>query len=47
LNLLISFPDEDEAKRWYNSPDYRELMKHRHNASDANVVLVTGRKKEA
>lgn len=45
--VLISFPSEDEAKRWYNSPEYRELVKHRHRASEANIVLVEGRKKKA
>ena len=44
--VLIRFPNADEAKRWYNSPDYRELVKHRHRASDANIVLVEGRRKE-
>jgi uncharacterized protein (DUF1330 family) len=43
--VLIRFPNANEAKRWYNSPDYGELVKHRHRASDANIVLVEGRKK--
>jgi uncharacterized protein (DUF1330 family) len=38
--VLIRFPDEDEAKRWYESPQYRELVRHRHRASAANIVLV-------
>lgn len=39
--ILIRFPSEEEAKRWYQSPEYQELVKHRHHASEANIVLVT------
>jgi uncharacterized protein (DUF1330 family) len=38
--VLIRFPDEEEARRWYDSPEYRELVKHRHRSSEANIVLV-------
>jgi len=38
--VLIRFPDEHEAKKWYESSEYRELVKHRHRASEANIVLV-------
>jgi uncharacterized protein (DUF1330 family) len=41
--VLIRFPDKDEARRWYDSPAYRELVKHRHRAAEANIVLVEGR----
>ena len=41
--VLISFPDAREAKRWYESAEYQELVKHRHQASDANIVLLGGR----
>lgn len=42
--VLIEFPNEAEARKWYNSPQYQELVRHRHRASDANIVLVKGRK---
>ncbi|UCG61655.1 MAG: DUF1330 domain-containing protein [Candidatus Zixiibacteriota bacterium] len=42
--VLIKFPDEAEARRWYDSPQYRQLVKHRHRASNANVILIKGRK---
>jgi uncharacterized protein (DUF1330 family) len=42
--VLIRFPDEQEARRWYGSPEYQELVEHRHASSDANIVLVTRRK---
>lgn len=38
--VLIRFPDEAEARRWFESPEYRELVKHRHNAADSNIVIV-------
>jgi uncharacterized protein (DUF1330 family) len=38
--VLIRFPNEEEARRWYDSPEYRELVKHRHRSSEANIVLV-------
>jgi uncharacterized protein (DUF1330 family) len=41
--VLIRFPDEEEARRWYTSPEYRELVKHRHRSSRANIVLVERR----
>lgn len=42
--VLMRFPDEAEAERWYQSADYRELVRHRHRSSDANIVLITRRK---
>jgi uncharacterized protein (DUF1330 family) len=42
--VLIRFPDREEARRWYDSQEYRELVKHRHNSSEANIILVTRRK---
>jgi uncharacterized protein (DUF1330 family) len=43
-SVIIRFPNDDEAKRWYESPEYRELKKHRHRSSDANIALITRRK---
>ena len=43
--VLIGFPNEDEARRWYDSPGYQELVKHRRRASTANIVLVKRRAK--
>jgi uncharacterized protein (DUF1330 family) len=40
--VLIKFPDADEAERWYSSPEYQEIAKHRHAGSRTNAVLVTG-----
>lgn len=38
--VLIRFPSEEEAKRWYDSSEYRELAKYRHRSSECNIVLV-------
>ena len=40
--VLIKFPDADEAERWYSSPEYQEIAKHRHAGGRTNAVLVTG-----
>lgn len=41
--VVIKFPDQEELEKWYRSPQYRELVKHRHKASNANIVAVKGR----
>jgi uncharacterized protein (DUF1330 family) len=38
--VLIRFPNEEEARRWYDSPEYRDLAKHRRRAAESNIVLV-------
>jgi uncharacterized protein (DUF1330 family) len=40
--VLIRFPDEDEATRWYSSAEYQAIAQHRFAASRTNAVLVTG-----
>ncbi len=42
--VLIRFPDETEAKRWYESSEYRELAAHRHRAAESHIVLVQRRR---
>lgn len=41
--VLIRFSSEEEARRWYESPEYEALKRHRLAASDANIVLVRRR----
>ncbi|UCC30992.1 MAG: DUF1330 domain-containing protein [Phycisphaerales bacterium] len=41
--VVIRFPNEDDAKRWYDSAEYQDLVQYRHQASEANIVLVEGR----
>lgn len=41
--VLIRFPDEAAARRWYDSPEYQKLIQVREKAASAEIVLVTGR----
>lgn len=41
--VIIKFPNQKELEQWYRSSAYRELVKHRHRASSANIVAVKGR----
>jgi uncharacterized protein (DUF1330 family) len=40
--VLIRFPDEDEAVRWYSSDEYQAIAAHRFAGSMTNAVLVQG-----
>jgi uncharacterized protein (DUF1330 family) len=40
--ILIEFPDFDQAKAWYDSPAYREILELRTRHMVADVVLVPG-----
>jgi uncharacterized protein (DUF1330 family) len=40
--VLIKFPTVDEAQRWYNSPEYQAIAKHRFAASSGNAVIIEG-----
>ena len=40
--VLIRFPDDQELRRWYESPEYQELARHRREASVASVAVVSG-----
>lgn len=41
--VMIRFPTEAEAQRWYRSPEYQTLAALRWQAADAEVLLVRGR----
>ncbi len=41
--VVIRFRNEDDAKRWYESGEYQDLVRYRHQASEANIILVQGR----
>jgi uncharacterized protein (DUF1330 family) len=40
--VLIRFPDDDEARRWYQSPEYQALSQHRWRASTGTVITFKG-----
>jgi len=40
--VLIKFESRERAEAWYNSPEYREVLPIRLNASEGFCVLVDG-----
>ena len=40
--VILRFPDADEARRWYESPEYQALAKHRWEASEGTIVSLAG-----
>ena len=41
--VMIRFPNEDDAGRWYHSPEYQSLLQHRLNASKGTALLLNDR----
>ncbi len=42
--VVIRFPNDQELLRWYRSAEYQELARHRREASQANIIMVKGRR---
>jgi len=40
--VLLEFPSMEQARRWYDSEEYRDLKQLRLAACVSNAVLVTG-----
>jgi uncharacterized protein (DUF1330 family) len=40
--VLLEFPSVEQAKRWYDSEEYRPLKAMRLEASNSNLILVEG-----
>ena len=40
--VLLSFPTREDALRWAESAEYREIAKHRLAATTSNVVILDG-----
>lgn len=40
--VIIAFPDLAAAKRWYDSPDYAELLRMRLGATQSEAVFIEG-----
>lgn len=40
--VLIQFPSMDEARRWYDSEEYRELKRLRLTATSGSGVFIAG-----
>jgi uncharacterized protein (DUF1330 family) len=40
--VFLEFPTVEDAKAFYNSPDYQKALPHRINAADYRVFIVQG-----
>ena len=40
--VVLKFKDRDEAKRWYNSPEYQAVVGLRLDVTDGAAVLCDG-----
>lgn len=40
--VIIEFNTLEEAKRWWNSPEYNAAKKLRHKSADTNVIFLEG-----
>lgn len=40
--VIIRFPSTEEARRWYESPEYQAIAQHRYRGSKGNAVIVEG-----
>ena len=43
--VLIEFPTLGDLQRWYESPQYREIARHRHAAATGVAAAMRGRDK--
>jgi uncharacterized protein (DUF1330 family) len=41
--VLIEFPNETAFYRWYNAPEYREILAHRLSGARCTASLVRGK----
>lgn len=41
--VIIRFPDEETLKKWYRSPAYQRILKHRLAAAECDTIIVHGR----
>jgi uncharacterized protein (DUF1330 family) len=40
--VVLEFPSVDAARGWFNSPEYREVVKLRHGSAVSHLVLAEG-----
>lgn len=40
--VILEFPDTEQFKRWYYSPEYSEIKQIRFRASTAKAVVIQG-----
>ena len=44
--VMAEFKDKESAMKWYQSPEYQELLQHRLQASSADIIVVQGNLEE-
>jgi len=40
--IILEFPSYEEAKAWYQSPEYRAASEHRFKAGDYRFIITEG-----
>ena len=40
--VLIKFENKDDFEKWYNSKEYKEILKYRLSAAKCDTILVEG-----
>ena len=40
--VIIEFPDSEQAKAWYISPEYTAIIGIRHRSANSKMILVHG-----
>jgi uncharacterized protein (DUF1330 family) len=40
--VILSFEDQKAAISWMRSPEYQEIARHRHAASEAWILMAEG-----
>lgn len=40
--IVLEFPSMDDAKAWYNNPQYQEAIPYRQKAADYDLFIVEG-----
>ena len=40
--VMLEFPGVEEAREWWNSPEYDKARSLRHKAADTNVIVLEG-----
>jgi len=40
--VILKFPDEEQATKWYYSPEYQGIIQDRINSTNTNLILMKG-----
>jgi uncharacterized protein (DUF1330 family) len=40
--VIIEFPDDRSVREFYDSDEYRSIVRHRHAASRSHIAIVSG-----